>query len=729
MTIPSATGNGAKSRSTIKLILFGALGCLALLAAVVLGWDGVRSWRSYQAAVDQQELDRGINQFVRGLYEVLLERLETNSALQAPDPAPQAVVAKIEAFRKVVRDNFDPGLAAVKQRDFPNNAALLRDLETARHKANEYRRQADAALKLPRDQRDENLRKTFIPVITASVNAALDVWSTVLHSSNMSDAQLVRLATIKDIGWEMRDHSGQERSIVAAAIAAGQPIPADRLIVIGTHRAQVAALWKELQHLTADAGTPPAIKEAMRSAQEKYFKDFLALSDSMRKAGESGAKYPMTSAQWTETTNPQIGALLDVMYAASAASESVAETAKSNSFRQLVSALGLILLSFFLAAACMWIVIRRVTQPLTAMSKAMHELADGNFDVILPGLGRRDEIGDMAQAVESFKLKAVEKAHAETEQKDVEARAAAAQRKADMQKLADRFEAAIGNIVNTVSSASADLEAAATTLTRTAENTEQLSTAVASASEEASANVQSVASATEEMTGSVNEISRQVQELSKIAREAVTQAERTDARIVELSQAAGRIGDVVKLITSVAEQTNLLALNATIEAARAGQAGKGFAVVASEVKQLASQTAKATEEISAQIASMQHATQELGRRHQGDQRHDRPDLRDRLDDRGDRGAAGRRDSRDRSQRPAGGAGHLAGCRQYRRRQPRRRGDRLRLRPGPRLGAVALGRGQQAEDRGRSFPRYGTRRLTGAAALRSVARSRGPPPRR
>jgi methyl-accepting chemotaxis protein len=288
----------------------------------------------------------------------------------------------------------------------------------------------------------------------------------------------------------------------------------------------------------------------------------------------------------------------------------VAETAKSNSFRQLVSALGLILLSLFLAAACMWIVIRRVTQPLTAMSKAMHELADGNFDVILPGLGRRDEIGDMAQAVESFKLKAVEKAHAETEQKDVEARAAAAQRKADMQKLADRFEAAIGNIVNTVSSASSDLEAAATTLTRTAENTEQLSTAVASASEEASANVQSVASATEEMTGSVNEISRQVQESSKIAREAVTQAERTDARIVELSQAAGRIGDVVKLITSVAEQTNLLALNATIEAARAGQAGKGFAVVASEVKQLASQTAKATEEISAQIASMQHATQD-----------------------------------------------------------------------------------------------------------------------
>jgi methyl-accepting chemotaxis protein len=251
-----------------------------------------------------------------------------------------------------------------------------------------------------------------------------------------------------------------------------------------------------------------------------------------------------------------------------------------------------------------------VARPISAVTRAMEKLASGDFAVVLPGLGRRDEIGEMAQAVETFKVKAIERARAEAEQKEVQARAVAAERKADMQKLAGTFEAAIAGVVDTVSSASTQLEAAAATLTQTAETTQQLSGAVAAASEQASANVQSVAKATDELQASVAEIGRQVQESSKIAGEAVEQAGTTDARVNELSQAASRIGDVVKLITAVAEQTNLLALNATIEAARAGEAGRGFAVVAAEVKTLAGQTAKATDEISSHIAGMQAATQE-----------------------------------------------------------------------------------------------------------------------
>ena len=272
----------------------------------------------------------------------------------------------------------------------------------------------------------------------------------------------------------------------------------------------------------------------------------------------------------------------------------------------LMIAIGSLVLGIVLA----WLIGRAISKPVVGLCAGMRELADGNFQVVLPGLGRGDEVGDMAQAVETFKIKAEQKARQEVEAKIQQDQIAARQRKADMIKLADDFENAIGEIVETVSSASTELEASASTLTATAERAQELTTMVAAASEEASTNVQSVASATEELTSSVNEISRQVQESARMAGDAVSQARTTNDRVSELSKAAARIGDVVELINTIAGQTNLLALNATIEAARAGEAGRGFAVVASEVKALAEQTAKATGEIGQQISGIQAATQE-----------------------------------------------------------------------------------------------------------------------
>ena len=324
-------------------------------------------------------------------------------------------------------------------------------------------------------------------------------------------------------------------------------------------------------------------------------------------------------------------------------------------------------------------------------------------------------------------------------QREAEERAAAekkaaqeqadAARKAMMEKLADGFEAAVGKIVDRVSTTSMELESAAGSMSKTAETTQQLSTAVASASEESSTNVQSVAAATDEMATSVSEISRQVQESSRIADEAVKQAERTDARIADLSQAAGRIGDVIKLITAIAEQTNLLALNATIEAARAGSAGKGFAVVAQEVKQLAAQTAKATDEIRGQIAGMQTATQEFGRRHQGDRRHHRAHLADRHDRRGRRRGAGRLDPGDRPQRAAGRARHRAGDRQHHRGHPRRERDRLGGLAGAAVRQGTGEREQSPQDGSGEVPGERSRRLTPlrvAACPRRTCGSRSPP---
>ena len=251
-----------------------------------------------------------------------------------------------------------------------------------------------------------------------------------------------------------------------------------------------------------------------------------------------------------------------------------------------------------------------LSRPISMLAKSMLELAEGDFSVVLPGLGRKDEVGLVARAVERFKIVAEQKAHSEAESKINQDQILSERRRADMNRIADGFQAVVGEIVKTVSTTSTELESSAGALTGTAERGKHLATTVARASEEASTNVQSVASAAEELSSSVNEISRQVQESARMAGAAVDQARGTTERVSELSKAATRIGDVVELINTIAGQTNLLALNATIEAARAGESGRGFAVVASEVKALAEQTAKATGEIGQQISGIQLATQE-----------------------------------------------------------------------------------------------------------------------
>lgn len=281
------------------------------------------------------------------------------------------------------------------------------------------------------------------------------------------------------------------------------------------------------------------------------------------------------------------------------------ELIHSTELMMLASSIGGVLVGALLA----WLIGRGISTPIRAIAEVLLQLANGNKTVEVPYADRGDEVGENARAARIFKDNLLRIEKMEAEQKELELRAAE-QRKADMHRLADEFQKAVGSIVDTVSIASNQLESAAGALTKTADTTQQLSGMVAAASEQTSTNVQGVAAASEQLSSTVTEISRQVQESSIIANSAVEQANKTNVSVVELSQSAERIGNVIGLINNIAGQTNLLALNATIEAARAGEAGKGFAVVAQEVKALADQTGKATNEISGQIAAMQAATED-----------------------------------------------------------------------------------------------------------------------
>jgi methyl-accepting chemotaxis protein len=368
--------------------------------------------------------------------------------------------------------------------------------------------------------------------------------------------------------------------------------------------------------------------KAFSDAAERFSAEAMKVVVAMR---EDGKRQATDLAGVTTRAGEALNAA-DVLWRQSADQLDALLRARVNGFRmRLATMLGLSGIIVTFALLVVWLIARAITKPMAAMQGAMQALAQGDLDVALPAKGRSDEIGKMSDMLyvlrdgladaqrlqaeqRAQEIRATEEQAAARERELLQQHAAeeksASERKMAMHKLAAEFERAVGGIIEGVSSAATELEAAAKSLTDTAEATQQLSATVASASEQASSNVQSVASATEEMTASVHEISRQVGESSTIASEAVNQARETDARIGELSQAANRIGDVIKLITAVAEQTNLLALNATIEAARAGEAGKGFAVVAQEVKALASQTAKATGEIGTQIVNMQTATRE-----------------------------------------------------------------------------------------------------------------------
>jgi methyl-accepting chemotaxis protein len=382
---------------------------------------------------------------------------------------------------------------------------------------------------------------------------------------------------------------------------------------LSAHRDRITQLKKEYderREFWIKSDLDPALKAKLVEKSDQEVRRFwTAIQDGLLPAlakgdGAAAAKsYAEITARYT-AHRAIIDDIVKQTNDQNAATE-VAATERVSTFTLVLWGVSAVV--FLIIGAGLFGVAFGVIRPIAEMTKVMKGLAGGDLTVTVPALSRDDEVGAMARAVQVFRENALRVQSMESEQASLKLKAEG-ERKAAMQAMADGFDSAIGKIIQTVSTASSELESSAGRLTKTAEVTQMLSATVASASEQSSANAQSAAAAAEEMASSVSEIGRQVQDSHKISREAVSQVEQTNARIADLAQSAGRIGEVVRMIGAVAEQTNLLALNATIEAARAGEAGRGFAVVASEVKALAAQTAKATEEISEQIAQMQSAT-------------------------------------------------------------------------------------------------------------------------